>query len=179
MVELTFGNVDTIWEFLLQFSMLFLGILAFSYLILRIARVNEKVHLVVHALVTVIFGTGLLALFFFGTLIIFGYVINYGIKSMPSPLICYLGMTAGLAMGVLAVTRMYLIDEGNRRYHGWIYLISIICGLPIAILEFSRGFQLFSFWMSSVPLMYLGTKIGVWYLRKRRISRWKEKGLEG
>jgi len=178
MVELTFGNVDTIWEFLLQFLMLFLGILGFSYLILRIARVNEKVHIIVHGVITLVFGTGMLALFFFGTLIIFGYIINYGIKRMPSPFICYLGMTAGLAIGVLFVTRIYLIDDGNKQYRGWIYFISIVCGLPLAVLEFLRGFELFSFWMSAVPLMYLSTKIGVWYLQKRRINRWKEEGLK-
>ena len=178
MVTLTFAEFDNLWEFLIQFALLFFLIWGLSYIILRIARKNKKIHLFVHPVVTIIFGTIMLGLFFSGTLITFGYSINYFIKKVPSTFICHLGLATGLGFGILVITRIYLIDEGNKQYQGWIYLISILFGLPVGILEFLRGFELFSFWMSSVPLMYLGTKIGVWYLRKRRINRWREKGLK-
>lgn len=153
---------------------LFLVTWVYSFLFLRLAKINRVVYSIAHPVVTMIFGTMMLAIFFFSTLIIFAY----STKKVPNSAICHLIVGVGLAVGILVIAKIYLIDEENKQFQGWIYFISIVCGLPIAILEFLHGFELFSFWMSSVPLMYLGTRIGVWYLQKRRINRWREEGLK-
>ena len=166
-----YGNL---WGLLLNLAILFLVAWVYSFLFLRVAKINKILYLILHPVITIIFGTMMLAVFFLTTLITFGY----SVKKVPSTFICYAVVAIGLTIGIVVITRIYLIDEGNKQYQGWIYLISILCGLPVGILEFLRGFELFSFWMSSVPLMYLGTKIGVRCLQKRRINRWREKGFK-
>jgi len=180
---LAFDWLDyNVWHFLLGRAIMFIFLLAVSYITLRVARLNKIVYLVVHPIVTFIFGSLIVILLFSA-----GWVVPINVAKNIKPMFCELIMLVGMIAGGLVVARIYLIDDENRNYRAWIYLLAIFCGIMTYLTEpnYVRGVVLSMTlvnWFFPVPLMYLGylgIKFRIRYLQKRRISRLKEKGLEG
>jgi hypothetical protein len=140
----------------------------------------EKIfYYVIHPIVTYFFGSLILAVFIF-----LGWLAPIGILKKPLPPILYFGGSAGgWIVGLLIVTRIYLVDGENREYRKWLYLLAIIVG-ALCYLE-ERGFTArfvpnMIALLLPVPLLYLGylgTKLRIRYLQKKKIKQWREKGL--
>jgi hypothetical protein len=172
---------DNLWEFLGIATLLFLSTWFASYTILRIAKTNKTLYLVVHPVVTFVFGNMIVFLFF-----VIGWVVSLNIIKDPPPTFWELGRLMGWIIGALVVARIYLIEEENTNYEGWLYFLAILSGLIMYLAgpfgAVGKAVPKISLIRDSpVPLMYLGylaIKLRIWYLRRRRINRWREEGLK-
>ncbi len=172
---------DNLWQFLRDSVLLFFVTWAVSYVLLRVARINRILYLVVHPIVSYIFGNMIIFLFF-----VIGWVVSLNIVNNPHPVFWELGRLMGWIVGALVVARVYLIQEENRDYGAWLYFLAIASGISMYI---AGPFGLIRepipniSWIpfSPITLMYLGylgIKIRIRYLQKRKINHWREEGIK-
>ena len=172
---------NNLWEFLGVTTLLFLLTWFVSYIILRLAKTNTTLYLIVHPVVTFIFGNMIAFLFF-----VIGWVVSLNIVKNPPPIFWELGLLMGWTIGALIVARMYLIGEENKNYEGWVYFLAILSGLIMYLVgpfgAVGKEAPRISLMRDSpIPLMYLGylgIKLRIRYLQKKRINLWREKGLK-
>jgi len=117
---------------------------------------------------------------------VIGWVVSLNIVKKPAPIMWPLGLLTGWVIGLLLVARIYLIEEENKEHRVWIYLLAILCGFLTYVTEMRYvihvipKIRLFGKFLpvGLLYLGYLGLKIRIRYLQKRKINRWREEGVK-